>query len=120
MRTCIRMPYVELHCHSAFSFLDGASHPVHLAHTAPEQGHDALALTDHDGLHRAMEMAQALTALGSRLFAGAELTFVDVYHLSLLCENATGYRSLCRLLTSAYADERRLPSLPFAEVEARA
>jgi len=54
--------YVELHCHSAFSFLDGASHPVELANAAAMQGHEALALTDHDGLHGAMEMAQALTA----------------------------------------------------------
>nr|MBA2581180.1 PHP domain-containing protein [Thermoleophilaceae bacterium] len=40
------MPYVELHCHSCFSFLDGASHPVELAAAAAEQGHEALALTD--------------------------------------------------------------------------
>ena len=45
------MPYVELHCHSAFSFLDGASHPTELAAAASEQGHAALALADHDGLH---------------------------------------------------------------------
>ncbi len=56
--------YVELHCHSAYSFLDGASHPVELAAAAAEQGHSALALTDHDGLHGAMEMAQALRPLG--------------------------------------------------------
>jgi error-prone DNA polymerase len=49
--------YVELHCHSAYSFLDGASHPVELAAAAARQGHEALALTDHDGLHGAMEMA---------------------------------------------------------------
>ncbi|MCA1675631.1 MAG: PHP domain-containing protein, partial [Actinobacteria bacterium] len=59
MRTYVRMPYAELHCHSAFSFLDGASHPVELAAAAAEQGHAALALTDHDGLHGAMELAQA-------------------------------------------------------------
>src|SRR5438067_595337 len=53
------MPYVELHCHSTFSFLDGASHPIELAATAAEQGHTALALTDHDGLYGSMELAQA-------------------------------------------------------------
>ena len=46
----LSMPYVELHCHSTFSFLDGASHPIELAAAAAEQGHTALALTDHDGL----------------------------------------------------------------------
>ena len=49
--------YVELHCHSAFSFLDGASHPQELAAAALEHGHTALALTDHDGLYGALEHA---------------------------------------------------------------
>src|ERR687884_2146595 len=80
------MPYVELHCHSAFSFLDGASHPVELANAAAEQGHEALAITDHDGLHGAMEAAQALTALGIRPITGAEVTLDDGHHLTLLCE----------------------------------
>src|SRR5687767_10541730 len=107
------MPYIELHCHSAFSFLDGASHPVELANTAAAQGHEALALTDHDGLHGAMEMAQALTALGIRPITGAEITVDDGHHLTLLCEDARGYRNLCRLLTKAYEKDRLLPSLPF-------
>ena len=107
------MSYIELHCHSAFSFLDGASHPVELANTAAEQGHQALALTDHDGLHGAMEMAQALTTLGIRPITGAEVTLGDGHHLTLLCENARGYRNLCRLLTKAYEEDRLLPSLPF-------
>jgi error-prone DNA polymerase len=42
--------YVELHCHSAFSFLDGASHPEELVARAVELGYSALALTDHDGV----------------------------------------------------------------------
>src|SRR2546423_684895 len=58
-----RMPYVELHCHSSFSFLDGASHPVELAAAAAEQGHEAIAITDHDGLYGAMELAQATAPL---------------------------------------------------------
>ena len=110
------MPYVELHCHSAFSFLDGASHPVEFANAAAEQGHAALALTDHDGLHGAMEMAQALTALGIRPITGAEITLADGHHLTLLCEDARGYRNLCRLLTGAYKEDRLLPSLPFKAI----
>ena len=69
--------YVELHCHSAYSFLDGASHPQELAGAAAEQGYEALALTDHDGLHGAMELAQALKPLGVRPITGAELTMED-------------------------------------------
>ncbi len=56
--------YVELHCHSAYSFLDGASHPQELAGAAAEQGHEALALTDHDGLHGAMETRPGARAAG--------------------------------------------------------
>jgi len=46
--------YVELHCHSAFSFLDGASLPEQLALTASQLGYSALALTDHNGLYGSM------------------------------------------------------------------
>ena len=100
------MPYAELHCHSAFSFLDGASHPQELAGEAAEQGHTALALTDHDGLHGAMEMAQALKRTAVRHITGAEMTMEDGSHLTLLCETRQGYRNLCRLITEAYADTR--------------
>ena len=48
-RGWVQMSYVELHAHTAFSFLDGASLPEELAAAAADQGHDALALTDHDG-----------------------------------------------------------------------
>ncbi|MEA2332765.1 MAG: error-prone polymerase [Thermoleophilaceae bacterium] len=101
------MSYVELHCHSAYSFLDGASHPVELAAAAAEQGHAALALTDHDGLHGAMEMAQALKPLGIRPITGAEVTLDDGSHLTLLCETRTGYTNLCRLITAAHWPTRR-------------
>ncbi len=99
--------YVELHCHSAYSFLDGASHPVELAGAAAEQGHEALALTDHDGLHGAMEMAQALRPLGVRPITGAELTLDDGTHLTLLCESRRGYTNLCRLITASHWRTRR-------------
>src|SRR4051794_30719584 len=98
--------YVELHCHSTFSFLDGASHPIELAGTAAEQGHSALALTDHDGLYGAMELAQAAKPLGIRPITGAEMTLDDGSHLTLLCETATGYRNLCLLITEAHRGTR--------------
>src|SRR3954453_20387281 len=100
------MPYVELHSHSTFSFLDGASHPIELAGTAAEQGHTALALTDHDGLYGWMELAQAAKPLGRRPLTGAELTLGDGSHLTLLCETATGYRNLCLLITEAHRGTR--------------
>jgi error-prone DNA polymerase len=101
------VPYVELHCHSAYSLLDGASHPVELAGAAAEQGHSALALTDHDGLHGAMEMAHALKPLGVRPITGAELTLDEGTHLTLLCETRHGYTNLCRLITASHWHTRR-------------
>ena len=64
-----------------------------------QQGHTALALTDHDGLHGAMEMAQALKRTPVRHITGAEMTMEDGSHLTLLCETRQGYRNLCRLIT---------------------
>src|SRR4051794_12350546 len=100
---------VELHCHSAFSFLDGASHPAELAAAAAEHGYSALALTDHDGLHGAMEHAHACAGVGIKPITGAELTLDDGYHLTVLCETRSGYRNLCRLLTKAHATTRPVP-----------
>jgi len=69
-----RPQYVELHCHSAYSFGDGASAPEELAHRAAELGYEAIAITDHDGVWGAMEFAQACTAFGVRPIVGAEVT----------------------------------------------
>jgi len=103
------VPYVELHCHSAFSFLDGASTPMELAAAAAELGYPALALTDHDGLWGSMEFAHSCKGLGIRPITGAEVTVRiagDLMHLTLLVETAEGYRNLCRLLTEAHAHTR--------------
>jgi error-prone DNA polymerase len=98
--------YVELHAHSAFSFLDGASLPDELAVAARELGHEALALTDHDNVCGAMEHAQACKAVGLRALHGAELTLDDGRHLTLLVEDERGWRNLCRLVTRAHAHTR--------------
>src|SRR6478609_245835 len=100
------MTYVELHAHSAYSFLDGASHPEELAAQAAELGYEALALTDHDGLYGSLEFAHAAKAFGVRPITGAEVTLTDGSHVSLLVESAAGYANLCRLLTAAHADTR--------------
>ena len=100
------MPYVELHCHSAYSFLDGASQPEELAARAAELGYEALALTDHDGLYGSLEFAHAAKALGVRPITGTEVTLAGGAHVTLLVETARGYANLCRLLTAAHAHTR--------------
>src|SRR3954469_14144511 len=97
---------VELHCHSAYSFLDGASHPEELALRAAELGHGALALTDHDGVYGSLEFAYAAKAFGVRPITGAEVTLHGGRHVTLLVESARGYANLCRLLTAAHAHTR--------------
>jgi len=97
---------VELHAHSAYSFLDGASLPEELAANAAELGYDALALTDHDGVYGSLEFAHAAKAFGVRPITGAEVTLTDGSHVTLLVENARGYANLCRLLTAAHAGTR--------------
>src|SRR3954451_10225941 len=109
MRTCVRMSYVELHAHSAFSFLDGASLPEELALAAVERGHSTLALTDHDTVSGSMEFAQAARTFGLKAIHGCELTVDGDRHVTLLVRDATGWRNLCRLLTRAHAHTRETP-----------
>jgi error-prone DNA polymerase len=104
--------YVELHCHSAYSFLDGASLPEELAATALELGHRALALTDHDGVYGSLEFAHAARGLGLRPIHGTELTLADGRHLTLLVAAEVGWRNLGRLLTLAHAHTRERPRDP--------
>jgi error-prone DNA polymerase len=98
--------YVELHAHSAFSFLDGASTPLELAAAAAAHDYPAFALTDHDGLWGSMEFAHACKGFGVRPITGAELTLQGGRHITLLVEDETGYRNLCRLLTAAHSHTR--------------
>ncbi len=100
------MTYVELHAHSAYSFLDGASLPEELAARAVELGYDALALTDHDGVYGSLEFAQAAKPLGLRAITGAEVTLEHGAHVTLLCETRRGYENLCRILTDTHARTR--------------
>ncbi|MCB0173634.1 MAG: PHP domain-containing protein, partial [Anaerolineae bacterium] len=66
--------YVELHAHSNFSLLDGASHPEDLVAQAAALGMDALALTDHNAVYGAVRFVQAAQTHGVRPLLGAELT----------------------------------------------
>ena len=68
-------PYAELHCHSNFSFLDGASHPDELVEGAVHLGLGALAITDHDGMYGAVRFAEAAGTAGLPTVFGAEVTF---------------------------------------------
>ena len=113
-----RVPYAELHCHSNFSFLDGASHPEELAEEAARLGLDALALTDHHGLYGVVRFAEAAGALGLRTVFGAELSIgqsrpgngvadPDGRHLLVIARDPTGYAALSRALSLAQLRGRK-------------
>ncbi|TMF21729.1 MAG: PHP domain-containing protein [Chloroflexi bacterium] len=97
-------PYVELHSHSNFSFLDGGSHPYELAMRAAELQMPALAITDRGGVYGAVRHLQACRKLGVKPIIGSALE-VDGEELILIARNLRGYSNLCRLLSHAHADQ---------------
>ena len=107
------MNYAELHCHSYYSFHDGASSLEELMVRAQDLGYRALAITDHDNLCGAMQFSQLAKSLEMQGITGAEITLKGGYHLTLLAKDRKGYSNLCRLITAAHASgERNDPELP--------
>ncbi|MEE2639971.1 MAG: DNA polymerase III subunit alpha [Planctomycetota bacterium] len=108
-------PFVHLHCHSHFSLLDGASSIPRLVGRAKDHGMNALALTDHGNLHGALEFYracksaeinpiigyEAYIAPGDRRIKGGGVGKESSYHLTLLCQNQTGFRNLVKMASAA-------------------
>src|SRR3972149_11011678 len=106
------MSYAELHCHSYYSFHDGASSLEELMVRARDLGYRALAVADHDNLCGAMCFAQLCKSLEMHGITGAEITLENGFHLTLLAKDGTGYKNLCRLITAAQnSGERNNPTL---------
>src|SRR5881296_2854827 len=104
-KSCVMpTPYVELHSHSNFSFLDGGSHPYELAMRAAELEMPALAITDTGGVYGAVRHLQACRKLGVKPIIGSALE-VDGEELILIARHLRGYSNLCRLLSIAHADQ---------------
>lgn len=95
------MDYVELHCKSNFSFLEGANHPEELARQAAMLGYGSLALTDTNGLYGAVRFAEAAKVNGIRPIFGSEIVLEDNTRLVLLVVDREGYRNLSLLLANA-------------------
>jgi error-prone DNA polymerase len=111
------VPWGELHCHSSFSFLDGAATPAELVAEAARLGLEVLALTDHDGMYGVPQFAQAAARLrdrGIRLGTvfGAELSLglsanqngepdPEGRHLLVLARDPEGYARLCAVISAA-------------------
>ncbi|TPG34441.1 error-prone DNA polymerase [Mycolicibacterium hodleri] len=106
------VPFAELHAHSAYSFLDGASTPEELVEEAARLNLRAIALTDHDGLYGVVRFAEAARELDVKTVFGAELSLGNVArtevpdppgpHLLVLARGPEGYRRLSRELAKAH------------------
>ncbi|QDS97304.1 DNA polymerase III subunit alpha [Adhaeretor mobilis] len=111
--------FVHLHCHSHYSLLDGASPIGGLVNRAKELGMNALALTDHGNLYGSLQFYKAAKAaginpvLGYEAYvapgsrhdhSGAASSKAASYHLTLLAKNATGFRNLVKMASSAYLE----------------
>ena len=96
--------FVELHCHSNYSFLDGASSPEELVQRAAELEMPALALTDRAGVYGAVKFTRAAEKMGIHPVIGAELE-VAGEDLVLLARSLRGYSNLCRILSHAHRDQ---------------
>ena len=112
--------YAELHCHSAYSFLDGASPPDEILAEAHRLGYPAVALTDRNGVYGSLAFAHAAQPLGIQAITGAAITLSDGAQLILLAETSQGYANLCRLITQAHLGAERLdPRLPLSAIAER-
>ncbi len=111
-------PFAHLHCHSHFSLLDGASSIERLVQRAKGHGMSALALTDHGNLHGALQFYrkaksaglnpiigyEAYIAPGSRRDRSSGSMKESNYHLTLLCQNRTGFKNLIKMASAAYLE----------------
>jgi error-prone DNA polymerase len=109
------LPYIELHCHSNFSFLDGASDPEELVDEAVRLGLEALALTDHDGLYGVVRFASTARSAGLGTIVGSELSLPvgkrmaprsgsidpEAEHLVVLAKGQQGYARLSSAIGKA-------------------
>ncbi|GIF11901.1 error-prone DNA polymerase [Actinoplanes teichomyceticus] len=112
LRAEATVDYAELHCHTNFSFLDGASHPEELAEEAARLGLTGLAVTDHDGFYGVVRFSQAARELDLPTVFGAELSVgltrprsgepdPEGSHLLALAHGHEGYARLARVISEA-------------------
>ncbi len=123
--------FVQLHCHSNWSLLDGAMAVEELPRRAALQGYEAVALTDHDSLLGAVRFTRAAREAGVKPIYGAELTIAPeqpapdrkarpddhLHHVTAIARNARGYGNLCRLISKGHlTNERSKPRITYDDL----
>ena len=102
-------PFTHLHVHTEYSLLDGAARIKPLVQRAKELGQTALAITDHGAMYGVIDFYLAAKEVGIKPIIGCEVYVAERsrfdkvhgidnvrYHLVLLCENNTGYKTLSK------------------------
>ncbi len=120
--------YAELHCHTNFSFLDGASHPEELVEEAHRLGLAGLAVTDHDGFYGVVRFAVAAQEVGLPTVFGTELTLGSTHtsngladvpgeHVLVLAAGPVGYAALARTISAGQLrGEKGAPRFELADL----
>ena len=111
------MAFVHLHVHTEYSLLDGARRIGRLMDRVKELGQEAVAVTDHGAMYGVIDFYRAAKAKGLKPIIGCEVYVAprtrfdkvhgvdnEMYHLVLLCENLTGYRNLCYMVSQAFLE----------------
>ena len=111
------MAFVHLHVHTEYSLLDGACRIGTLMDRVKELGQEAIAVTDHGAMYGVIDFYRAAKAKGLKPVIGCEVYVAprtrfdkvhgvdnEMYHLVLLCENMTGYRNLCYMVSQAFLE----------------
>src|ERR1035438_1589719 len=116
------MQYVELHARSAFTFLEGSSLPEWLASVCAKYQMPAMALVDRNGVYGAPRFHLAAKRYKIKAHIGAEISIVGHGNCPVLVESCTGYKNLCRLLTTAKlsADKKTIASVTLEELQSHA
>jgi error-prone DNA polymerase len=128
VRAPTRDRYAELHCHTNFSFLDGASHPEELAEEAARLGLTGLAVTDHDGFYGVVRFSQAARELGLPTIFGSELSLdlakpqngeadPEGRHLLALAHGPEGYARLARTISRGQLDGEEKGKPAYGDLE---
>lgn len=101
--------FIHLHVHSEYSLLDGMIRIPRLVQATLDKGFDAIALTDHGGVHGLLPFYRQAMAAGIKPILGAEL-YVEApegeapYHLPVLAESNGGYENLLQLVTKGHLE----------------
>ena len=111
------MSFCHLHLHSEYSLLDGACRIKDIPRLAAENGHTAVAITDHGAMYGAVDFYLACKAYGIKPIIGCEVYVASGsrfdktrdsehsrYHLVLLCKNETGYRNLIYMVSKGFTE----------------